>query len=302
MFRIVAATLPEKPAAPPATAISLPGPAWSSQILLTLSTAVLLDLCFPLAGPMRPWRGAIAWFALVPLMLAVLRERAATQRRYLGRSFFIGYLGGIAWYVLNSYWIYRTMHIYAGVPAAGAAGILVLYSLVLGLYFGLFAWILAVFRRRLGLIAALCLAPILWPAVELLAYHVTRVPWDQLGYAQVDNFWLTRIAPWAGTYGIAAVLVTGNALFAAAFLLPQQNRLPHTSPAPFARSAGAKLLAAAVLFCGILQIGSWNAPPQQPTSATALLLQVNLGTTNVPRTQNNTWFGDVSRFTAASHT
>jgi apolipoprotein N-acyltransferase len=251
---------------------------------------------------MRPWRGAIAWVALVPLLLAVLRERAATQRRYLGRSFFIGYLGGIAWYVLNSYWIYRTMHIYAGVPAAGAAGILVLYSLVLGLYFGLFAWILAVFRRRFGLVPALCLAPIAWPAVELLAYHLTRVPWDQLGYAQVDNFWLTRIAPWAGTYGIAAVLVTGNALFAAAFLVPQQNRVPHTSRAPLARSVGSKLLAAAILFCGILQMGSWMQPPQQPTSATALLLQVNLGTANVPRTQNNTWLADMTRFSAASHT
>jgi apolipoprotein N-acyltransferase len=259
------------------------------QILLTLSTAILLDLCFPLAGPMRPWRGAIAWIALVPLLLAVLHERAAAQRRYLSRSFLVGYLGGIVWYVLNSYWIYRTMHIYAGVPAAGAAGILVLYSLVLGLYFGLFAWIVAVFRRRFGLIAALCLAPLAWPAVELLAYHLTRVPWDQLGYAQVDNFWLTRIAPWAGTYGIAAVLVTGNVLFASVFL--------------FRRRRAAQLLTGlSLLFAGTLQLGTLHAPPKQPTSATALLLQVNLGTTNVPRTQNDTWIADMTRFSAASHT
>uniref|UniRef100_A0A7V4XS89 Apolipoprotein N-acyltransferase n=1 Tax=Acidobacterium capsulatum TaxID=33075 RepID=A0A7V4XS89_9BACT len=330
----MATTLPETSsgtlAEPPATA-RLRGPAWSAQIALTLSTAILLDLCFPLAGPMRPWRGAIAWVALVPLLLAVLGERAATQRRYLSRSFVVGYLGGIAWYVINSYWIYRTMHIYAGVPAAGAAGILVLYSLVLGIYFGLFAWIIAVFRRRFGLIPALCLAPLAWPAVELLAYHLTRVPWDQLGYAQVDNFWLTRIAPWAGTYGIATVLVAGNTLFAAAFLVRNQTStsankntlssrpeppsgaaegpavsgersVPHTARAPFARSVAIKLLATAILFCGILQIGSWMRPAPQPTSATALLLQVNLGTTNMPRTQNNTWLADMTRFSAASHT
>ncbi len=325
---IVATALPDTPAAPPANAARLRGPAWSVQILLTLSTAILLDLCFPVAGPMRPWRGAVAFVALVPLLFAVLGERAATQRRYLSRSFFIGYIGGIAWYVINSYWIYRTMHIYAGVPAAGAAGILVLYSLVLGLYFGLYAWILAVFRRRFGLIPALCLAPLAWPAVELLAYHLTRVPWDQLGYAQVDNFWLTRIAPWAGTYGIAAVLVAGNALFTAAILtwnrdwkglskkslssrpeprsgaveVPAVSATPGAPHLPAFGRCGLQCLAAAILFCGTLQIGSWRQPPAQPTSATALLLQVNLGTANVPRTQNNTWLGDMARFSAASHT
>lgn len=268
--------------------------AWYSQVVLALLTAVLLDLCFPLAGPMRAWRGAIAWIALVPLIFAVLRPRAIEQKWYLRNIALTGYLSGIVWYVLNSYWIYRTMHFYAGVSPAGAAGILLLYSLVLGLYFGLFAWALAVFRKRFGLITALCLAPVLWSAVEILAYHLTRVPWDQLGYAQVDNFWLTQIAPWAGTYGIATVLVAGNVLFCAALL-----KAPRF---PFARKISVRYgwLAAAVIFCGVLQIGSWMPPPPAPTSATALLLQVNLSTQSVPNNPAFTWQGDMSRFTAAS--
>ena len=264
-----------------------PTAAWYSQALLALLTAILLDLCFPLAGPMPKWQGAIAWFALVPLLFATLRPRAFAQRRYLRYAALTGYLSGIVWYVLNSYWIYRTMNFYAGVPPWGAAGILVLYSLVLGLYFGLFAWGLALIRKRLGLIPALCLAPILWPAVEILAYHLTRVPWDQLGYSQVDNFLLTRIAPWAGTYGIATVIMVGNALFTAAILV--QRRLPK------------QLLASlSILFAGFLQLGVLYPPPKAPTSATALLLQVDLGTRNIPRTQNFTWFGDMARFSAAS--
>lgn len=274
---------------------------------------------------MPKWQGAIAWIALVPLLFSILRPRALAQRRYLRNIALTGYLGGILWYVLNSYWIYRTMNFYAGVPPSGAAGILVLYSLVLGLYFGLFAWGLALMRKRLGLIPALCLAPILWPAVEILAYHLTRVPWDQLGYAQVDNFWLTRIAPWAGTYGIATVIMAGNILFTAALLrvrwpisgVPMDRftsmgwiqafrwlewdkiRAPHTSRASSARSVGIRLIPA-LLFCGILQIGSWMPPPKAPTSATALLLQVDLGTQNIPRTPGFTWQGDMARFTAAS--
>ncbi|MGC8548479.1 MAG: apolipoprotein N-acyltransferase [Acidobacteriaceae bacterium] len=286
-----------------------PTASWYSQVILALLSSVLLDLCFPLAGPMPAWQGAIAWIALVPLLFATLRPRAFAQRRYLRNAAFIGYLSGIAWYVLNSYWIYRTMNYYAGVPPWGAAGILVLYSLVLGLYFGLFAWGLALIHKRLGLIPALCLAPILWPAVEILAYHLTRVPWDQLGYAQVDNFWLARIAPWAGTYGIATVIVIGNILFTAALLRmgwPTQairwlewGRISSKLPTITAKlSLG--WLAAAILFCGILQIGSWTPPPPAPTSATALLLQVDLGTQNIPRTPGFTWQGDMERFSAAS--
>lgn len=286
-----------------------PVAAWYSQTILALLTAVLLDLCFPIAGPMPASQGVIAWIALVPLLFAIFRPRAFAQRRYLRNIALTGYLSGIVWFALNSYWIYRTMNHYAGVPPAGAAGILLLYSLVLGLYFGLFAWAVALIRKRLGLIPALCLAPILWPAVEILAYHLTRVPWDQLGYSQVDNFLLTRIAPWAGTYGIATVIMVGNVLFTAALLKPgcptqalrwlEWDRISSKLQNRNARIS-VPLLATAVLFCGILQIGSWTPPPPAPTSATALLLQVNLGTQNIPRTPGFTWQGDMARFTAAS--
>ncbi len=290
------ATLPEPASSTVGQSTAVQPARWYSQIFLALLAAVLLDLCFPLAGPMPAWQGAIAWIALVPLLFLVLRPRAFAQRHYLRNIAFAGYLSGITWYVLNSYWVYRTMNYYAGVPPWGAAGILLLYSLVLGLYFGLFAWSIALIRKRLGLVPALCLAPIIWPAVEILAYHLTRVPWDQLGYSQVDNFWITHIAPWAGTYGIATVIVIGNVLFTAALL-----KLPNF-PAPLRRRIPVQAcwLGTAVLFCGILQIGSWMPPPPAPTSATALLLQVDLGTRNVPRTPGFTWQGDMSRFSLAS--
>ena len=125
------------------------------------------------------------------------------------------------WYTLNCYWIYQTMHIYGGVPAAGAMGILILYSAVLGLYFGLFGLGIAFLRRVSGGIdLPLLLAPFLWVAIELAASRITSVPWDQLGYSQVDNFLLTRLAPVTGVYGISFVLVAVNALFTAALLAP----------------------------------------------------------------------------------
>src|SRR5271170_2765015 len=105
---------------------------------LALLSGFLLDLPFPIAGPLPPWRAAFGWIALIPLMYALLAPANVAHPRYLRRSALVGYLCGVVWYTLNCYWIYHTMHLYAGVPAAGAAGIVVLYSAILGLYFGLF--------------------------------------------------------------------------------------------------------------------------------------------------------------------
>src|SRR5271155_4304529 len=117
------------------------------SILLALLSGFLLDLPFPIAGPLPPWRAALGWIALIPLLYALLAPASAAHPRYLKRSALIGYLCGVVWYILNCYWIYHTMHLYAGVPAAGAAGIVVLYSMVLGLYFGVFGLGIAFLRR-----------------------------------------------------------------------------------------------------------------------------------------------------------
>ncbi|MGC2301313.1 MAG: apolipoprotein N-acyltransferase, partial [Acidobacteriaceae bacterium] len=130
---------------------------------------------------MPAWRGIIAWFALIPLLFALLREGAAAHPRYLRHAAITGYLCGLLWYILNCYWIYQTMLIYGNVPPFGSAGIVFLFSAVLGLYFGLFGFLVAFFRRHFGITIALALAPFLWVALDLAAARITSVPWDQLG-------------------------------------------------------------------------------------------------------------------------
>src|SRR5450432_1970035 len=83
--------------------------------LLAALSAVLLDLPFPIAGPLPLWRSVFAWVALVPLIYAVLsgaswfgvassvdqakEKKAGTPS--VARSFLLGYLCGVIWYVLN---------------------------------------------------------------------------------------------------------------------------------------------------------------------------------------------------------
>jgi apolipoprotein N-acyltransferase len=235
-----------------------------SSISLALLSGFLLNLPFPIAGPLPPWRAVFGWIALVPLLSTLLAPANAARPNYLRRSALTAYLCGIFWYVLNCYWIYQTMNLYAHVPPAGAVGILILYSAVLGLYFGLFGLLIALLRRVSGgLLLPLALAPFLWVAIELAAARITSVPWDQLGYSQVDNFLLTRLAPFTGTYGISFVLVVVNALFAAALLAPSIHlRL----------RIGVGTALAALL----LQLGSWLPPKPEATSNYAVLLQPNL--------------------------
>ena len=66
---------------------------------------------------------------------------------------------------------------------------------------------------------ALGAAPCIWVALDLAGARITCVPWDQLGYSQVDNQLLTHLAPWSGVYGITFVLIAANALLAGGLLL-----------------------------------------------------------------------------------
>ncbi|MGH9585878.1 MAG: hypothetical protein ACRD3F_02925, partial [Acidobacteriaceae bacterium] len=102
-------------------------------VLLAFLSAFLLDLCFPIAGPLPPWRAVFAWFALIPLLYAVLSRGSADSSHPVWRGALLGYVCGVLWYVLNCYWVYQTMTQYAqGVSTAGGVGILLLFSAVLG--------------------------------------------------------------------------------------------------------------------------------------------------------------------------
>ncbi len=227
-------------------------------------SAVLLDFAFPVAGPLPPARGVLSMVALLPLMWALLHPGAVKRRRYLLESALTGYLAGVLWYGLNCYWIYATMHQYGGLAPAVAAAILLLFSLILGLYFALFAFLVALVRRGFGrLLWAGCAVPFLWVAVEYLAAHLTCVPWDQLGYAEVDNLLLTRLAPWSGVYGLSWVPAGVNAVWLGVFFA--------RSPRRQVRFAAGALL----LTCG-LQAGSLLRRPPEIAGFKAVLVQPDL--------------------------
>ncbi len=177
-------------------------------------------------------------------------------------SALLGYVCGTAWFAGNCYWIYQTMFVYGGLPAPVSFAILILFSLYLGLYFAVFGGCFALLRAWKGRGAALAFSPLLWVAVELARARITGFPWDLLGYTQINDFFLTKLAPWTGVMGLSLVVAFGNTLW----LFPQiiKGRWRRAGP-----------MFATVLM-GVSYIGSTYHPPASPQTVAAILLQDNL--------------------------
>jgi len=239
-----------------------------SAWLLVVLSAILQVLIFPLPGMY-----VLSWFALTPLILALLRARPAGELQINhslrlrpaspGQAFLLAYVCGILWYAGTCYWIYDTMRQYGGLSTPMAVLALFLFCCYLGLYHGFFGLLLALlagpardFRRPLFT------APFLWVAVELARTRITGFPWNLLGIAQVDNVALCRIAGWTGVYGISFEIVLVNVALAAAFLVPRQKR-------------GA-MLAAALAAAAVLQAGRLVEAPPAIADRSALLVQQNI--------------------------
>ncbi len=230
---------------------------------LAVLSAGLQLLPFPLAGPVPPWRRLFCWLCLLPLLAALSADDKKKRPLRPLASALLGYLCGVLWFFGNCYWIYQTMFLYGGLPSPVSLGILILFSLYLGLYFALFGVCFSLLRSCRGKGTALLLSPLLWVAVELARARITGFPWDLLGYAQIDNFWLTPLAPWTGVMGLSLAVAIGNALW---FWQPTWRavRLRWVGP----------VLATACL--GLSYAGSReHVPARQPASA-AILVQDNL--------------------------
>ena len=240
----------------------------SSAWLLAGLSALLQILIFPLPGLYL-----LSWFAIAPLMLALLRARpvgelevekvARLQPATPAQGFLLAYVCGILWYAGTCYWIYDTMRHYGGLSSAAALLVVVLFCLYLGLYHGIFGAALTfVSGRGQDLRRTLVAAPFLWVAIEFARTRITGFPWNLLGIAQVDNAPLCRIAAWTGVYGLSFEIMLVNVAVAAAFLVPRQKRSP--------------MLIAAFAAAAVLQAGRLIETPAPSADRAALLVQQNI--------------------------
>lgn len=231
--------------------------------LLAITSALLQALPFAIAGPVPIWRRAFCWIALTPLIAVFFAKDRDGNALRPAQTARLGYYCGVIWYLSNCWWIYQTMYLYGDLPKPVAFGILILFSMYLGLYHALFGWIIGVLHARAGRLTALVAAPFAWVAVELARAKITGFPWDLLGYAQVDNLVLTALAPFGGVMLLSFAIAALGTLFAAAWLTENP------------RQRWSFALAGSMLVCA-LQAGVVYRPPADAAAHVATLLQENL--------------------------
>lgn len=228
------------------------------RILLSLFSGVLFALAFPYAA-----QGWLAFIALAPLLIAIVRARGT------GEAVLLGWAAQTTAWLIMVPWVIRVMSHYGGLPYATGVAIFVAMCAYLGLFGALFAFVVRKLPLGVKFLPWLCV-PLAWAAIEYArTFLLTGFPWNLVATALIDYTSLIQIDRFGGPYLVGALVVLPSAI--AAWWITQR-------PAPIAR-----VLVGGAL--GILLLVWWGtglvaskliARPNASTPVTAALLQPNI--------------------------
>ena len=188
---------------------NLPG---LKNIGLTVLSVIFLTLAFP---DFDQWY--FAWFAVVPLFIAIESEKASILRSaFLGWIFGAGFLFGTCW------WLTFAMITYGGIPCVGAYFLVFIIVAIVGLYFAVFGGLLSYLFRRMGSYAVFA-APFVWTALEFTRYHLTFNNWNEIAYSQAFVNALIQPAQYGGIYLVGFLVLLSNSFLAFIFLPNQKT-------------------------------------------------------------------------------
>lgn len=176
-----------------------------SPVILALISGLLLVAAFPKID-----QGWVAWFALVPLLLALRKVGPKA-------GFWIGLACGLGYHLGVTYWTAYTMRIYGHLPVLPSVMVLVLLAGVLALFTAVFTMTVCRLGRNPWLF--LLVTPAAWAVLEWMrSWIFTGFPWALLGYSQYRFLWLVQVADLFGVYGLSALIVACNAVLTLALL------------------------------------------------------------------------------------
>jgi apolipoprotein N-acyltransferase len=177
-------------------------PDWKNA-LAALASAILLIGAFP---DFEFW--FLAWFALVPLLWAVEREKGS-----VAKSFVLGWIFGTVFFFGTCWWLTFAPITYAGFPQVVAYLLMFGVCLIVGVFPCIFASVLSILLKRFGSIAILA-APFVWVFTEFLRYWLTGNNWNALGYSQAFGGIGLLFANLGGVYIVSLLILCSNSIFA----------------------------------------------------------------------------------------
>jgi apolipoprotein N-acyltransferase len=164
------------------------------MITLASLSGLMLTASFPRTG-----FDFFAWFAMVPLILAINQTNAV---------FMTGCLTGFIHQMTLVYWLVTAMHVYGNLPIITSVPLLILLCMYLSIFTGIFCVLV---KRLCQKPWQLIWAPFFWVSLEY-ARSLTQFafPWELLGYSQYLKLPLIQMADITGVYGISWLIVLFN--------------------------------------------------------------------------------------------
>jgi apolipoprotein N-acyltransferase len=212
--------------------------AFLMRMLAAPLTAALLWLAFPGGGGLWP----LLFVALVPLLWVIGGFGTGT----IPQMGLFGLMTGLFHFLALLYWLVIVLGHYGGLPPYLSVPGLVLLSLYMGLYFGIFALLARLFFIKMANPLVLWLIPCLWVALDWCrSFLFSGFPWMDLGYALAGVPWLLQSADLWGHYGLTFIIVLLNTLVALVCLAGRRRRGQFV------------LIAPVVVFCGVVAFYSF---------------------------------------------
>jgi apolipoprotein N-acyltransferase len=159
-----------------------------NPLALSMLSAAILTLPF-LNGHL----GIVAWFGFLPLFYAL-------EKRTKSGAFLLSFLSGFVFWLVTIYWLVH-------VTLIG----MVILSLYLAIYFGIFGFIFSAYQLRARSYELLFFIPAIWVILEYIrGYLLTGFPWALLGYSQYLYLPFIQIADITGAWGVSFLVMTVN--------------------------------------------------------------------------------------------
>lgn len=187
---------------------------------MAVLSAVLLILAFP---GFEWW--FTAWFAFIPLLIAIEREKESVKR-----SFVTGWLFGTCFFFGTCWWLTFSPITYAGFPVLLAYFLLLCVCLIVGVFPAIFAALLSVLLKRLGTYAIFA-TPFIWIFTEFLRFWTTGNNWNAVAYSQAFSDGVLKWAEIGGIYLVGFFVLFYQSL-CAFVLLRSRSWLENKKTAP----------------------------------------------------------------------
>ena len=167
-----------------------------------LASGALLGLAFVPGVP-----GVVAWFALIPMLLALERSVASSGPR---SWFALGYAGGAVFFLIGTHWIALLSDVALTIGWLKYLG-WVMGGLYLALYWGLATLLAGWLSRRAGVPVRMTFVPAFLVLEELRGSGELGFPWFQPGYTQHAILPALQLASLGSVTLVTAWLLVVNA-------------------------------------------------------------------------------------------